>query len=258
MDKYTNSQQSPNIMDSEYFSGSQASVYFGDVWVDEINSFHFEAQQAKTPIFGYASQLFDAVARGPLFVRGTFTLNFKESGYLFLILNHLKEMEGKANPFFSSGTESNDPYRKSLAGNNLPLDGSIFTQRNIEQILDQSYASYAEGQRFNSTGNFASIGQEGRLRGGNDKAEDKYEKFENEIWRDPALGTDASLGLRRVDDHRINGFDIFISFGDFTNNFANHTIIKILNVHLLGPRMVLNPDGRPILEEYPFFARNIV
>lgn len=74
----------------DYFSGCQSKVYFGDVWVDDIITIQWSSSQNKTPIYGYASQNFDAVARGTFLLEGSLTIAFKEVGYLNAIMNLLK------------------------------------------------------------------------------------------------------------------------------------------------------------------------
>ena len=94
------------VYDQEYFSGTQATIYIGDVWVDEVTSFAFQVTQAKAPLYGYASQLFDAVSRGPRLVRGQFTINFKEAGYLWLVLERYKSIRGIKTPFVKTGARN--------------------------------------------------------------------------------------------------------------------------------------------------------
>lgn len=69
----------------DYYSGSDCKVFYGDIWVDDIVSIQFNVNQNKTPIYGYASQNFNAVAKGRVIVNGTLTIAFKETGYLNLI-----------------------------------------------------------------------------------------------------------------------------------------------------------------------------
>jgi len=69
----------------DYFSGIDAKVFFGDVWVDDIVTIQYTVSQNKVPIYGYASQLYDAVARGTVIVNGSLTIAFKEMGYLNMV-----------------------------------------------------------------------------------------------------------------------------------------------------------------------------
>jgi hypothetical protein len=72
---------------NQYFTGAQASIWIGDVWIDECYGIQFSASQSILPIFGYASTYFDAVARGKVLVQGAFEINFVDEGYLFAVLD---------------------------------------------------------------------------------------------------------------------------------------------------------------------------
>ncbi|MGN0357148.1 MAG: hypothetical protein ACI4E0_04930 [Blautia sp.] len=74
---------------TNYYSGTDARIYFGDIWVDEIVEIEFGLQEQVAPIYGYGSYTWDVVARGNRVVVGQFAINFKEVGYLQTILNSL-------------------------------------------------------------------------------------------------------------------------------------------------------------------------
>ncbi|MEN6526941.1 MAG: hypothetical protein ABFD84_13130 [Candidatus Polarisedimenticolia bacterium] len=71
---------------TRYFTGAQASLFVGDVWIDEVYGVQFAASQNVVPVYGYASTLFDAVARGKALTQGYFEINFVEEGYLYAAL----------------------------------------------------------------------------------------------------------------------------------------------------------------------------
>lgn len=73
-------------MNTEYFSGSQASIFIGDVWVDEIIDWQVSYGASATPIYGYGDTFFSHAAQGRVLVQGNFTINFKEPNYLLAIL----------------------------------------------------------------------------------------------------------------------------------------------------------------------------
>src|SRR6478736_6604519 len=81
-----------NIYDTQYFSGTQASLFIGDVYIDDLVSYAFTCTTTKTPIYGYASQLFDAVSKGTVIVNGTFSINYKQAQYLYLVLMRYKNL----------------------------------------------------------------------------------------------------------------------------------------------------------------------
>jgi|WetSurMetagenome_2_1015567.scaffolds.fasta_scaffold181467_2 hypothetical protein len=88
-----------------YFSGSQITMYIGDVLLDEAVFVSYQLQQNKKPIFGYASQYWDAVALGTVLVQGSLAVNYIDNKYLtILIFDVLSRKSGqtvaapKANP----------------------------------------------------------------------------------------------------------------------------------------------------------------
>ncbi len=261
----------PGIYNTEYFSGSQVALYIGDVWVDEITTISYAVSQARTPIYGYADQLFRDVSKGPIIVQGQFTINFKEAGYLFVILDH---------------------YHARIKGRSVlqPFQGSDEVSRlNIEQVLNSEMSTFERNKLFQDMANWASYehktglgpsegdisekaksaviesAQAGltgyaatlRAQGGIGKAENDFEDFEDAVWGKSQGDLDADT--RRADDPRLNPFDIFVSFGDYAgDNSANHTIQKLSDVHIVGTSKQIVIDGQPISEAYGFIARNII
>lgn len=243
------------VYDMDYFTGCQVATYVGDVWIDEIVNIQLEVTQAKTPIYGYASELWDALARGPKLVRGAFTINFKEAGYLFAVLKHYQEsIRGKAGIL--------TPYKGS----------NKIMRANIERIMSLPandpalYKAYADLAGFASEAQKQWIEKAGTKEAltygaGVDPAESVFEVFEDAIWKQNGIASfnkQFKVNSRSSLAGELNGFDIYIQFGDFTNDLANHTIIKLETVELVGQSMVINADDEPILEAYNFIARNWV
>jgi len=79
-------------INKEYFSGAQASVFIGDVWVDDIIAIDYSLQHSRVPIYGYGSQHFDFVPKGSISITGSFAINFREPNYLWLILERYKRL----------------------------------------------------------------------------------------------------------------------------------------------------------------------
>lgn len=231
------------VYDQEYFSSTQAAIYIGDVWVDEIVDIAFQVTHLKTPIYGYASRLYDAVSKGPKLVRGSFRINLKEAGYLHVVLDRWARMRGITNtPFTKSG---------AIKRSNIER---IYEDNNVTKIIQQGNDREALYSIFQSLGGFSSERQEGNW--GIDTAEKLFESFEDEIWKQGDI-INQSLD-RGADDPSINGFDIFVQLGDWTNDLANHTVLKICDVHINGDQVVIDGNGQPILREYSFLARNLV
>jgi hypothetical protein len=257
------------IYDSDHFSGAQVSVYIGDIWVDEVTSLSFEVTQNRQPIYGYASTLFDAVAQGNVLVQGSFSINFKEAGYLWLVLNRYKKMIGNRRP----------PVEEGGTGfvNGKLVSEAEFAQRlNIERIVsDINYdksrkvrdqktmaAIYAAQKASNLTG-YAS-GTRGS--GGMGGAEDAFEVFENLLWSsggnpegNAGDGYNAGKDARRSDSRSLNPFDIYIQYGDYTgDDRIHHTLQKLDSVYILGTSKQIVISGEPVQENYSFIARNLL
>ena len=269
------------IYNVEYFSGTQASIYIGDVWVDEITSFAYSVQQSRVPLYGYADELFRDVSKGQVIVQGQFTINFKEAGYLFLILDRYRQvlkgresvMRGAASPFLASDIvnqvnierlingeisvfERNKVLR-DLADLNAQSGGQGPIYDDFRKKRNELGASFNQGTGATAAASLGGFASDARQQGGVGSAENLFEVFEDAVWQKPQEELDAET--RRPDDTRLNPFDIYLTFGDFAgNNSANHTIQKLSEVHIIGSAKQLVPDGQPIQEVYTFIARNLV
>ncbi len=77
-------------INEQYFSGNQATIFIGDVWVDDIIAYDYTLQHSKVPRYGYGSEKFDLVPPGTQLITGSFTINFREPNYLWVILERYK------------------------------------------------------------------------------------------------------------------------------------------------------------------------
>ena len=67
----------------EYFAGANTVVYLDNFPLLECAGFSYEISESKRPIYGYASRLYDAIARGQVIVQGTLLINYVHQDYLF-------------------------------------------------------------------------------------------------------------------------------------------------------------------------------
>lgn len=247
----------PGIYNTEYFAGSQVAVFIGDLFVDEITAINFIAQQNRRPIYGYGDQYFRAMSKGQILVQGQFAINFKEAGYLWLILNeYKKKIRGQPNKF------DNVPFESS----------SQALQQNIEQVInnesidqDQRYSAIASlAEAYASLGGFSSTTRAAGKpfdketnTGGVGLAENIFEVFEDTIWgRDSRIGGLDASENRSPDDTDLNPFDIFIMYGDFAgDNRANHTIVKLEDCYIVGSAQKIEIDPLPVSEVYSFLGK---
>lgn len=125
---YTKTQAEHQHFPEEYFSGSDVSIYFGDTFVDEAMGLEFDLEERVAPIFGYNSYTFDAAARGQRIVQGSFTIAFKEAGYIHRIMDHIGQLTYRAKPRIAY----------DLAGDKARPEWLGGVQETIEELLDRA------------------------------------------------------------------------------------------------------------------------
>lgn len=246
------------LYNQEYFSGSQVGFYFGDVFIDEITSMQIAVRQRKMPIYGYNSQYFDRVVRGTVLVEGSFTINFKESGYLYTVLKHIK----------NRGSRYYDPrvnLDEAVPGQVRRAEDSEFSfveRRNIEAVINQKTESGREltNEELNSyyqdmAGYATSADREAVRLGQTSNSEKLFQEFENKVWGQSSLSSRA----RRPDDMKFDNINIYVTYGDIAGRGGiNSTARRVEQVSLTGHSQVIGIDGSPIQEQYTFFARDWV
>lgn len=261
----------------DYYAGSDCKIFFGDIWVDDIITIQYNSTQSKTPIYGYASQNFDAIARGQILVEGNLAIAFKETGYLNiiqatlesqrvdasqLIQGKIKKIQDNDQQKFVPGlTTINDDSKEKLdfsySANGTPQ--IIRQAQTIEQILTSKKSTEVLNTKFGGTS--AS------------DFEDFAEILEDSIWGDSNGKTlELENKLKRVDEFDYTGtggiltakghnysdvLNIMLTFGDINDTRAEHTMIVLNDIHFTSTSMIVAPNGDPIGEMYTFIARDI-
>lgn len=232
----------------DFYSGSQITVWFGNIMIDDINSIQWQYSQNKKPIYGYGSQQFDAVAKGTIIIQGEFVVNFRQRGYISMVLDEIKSIYGNID------NSEAWPEVKRLIG--LHLKQGTFGPTTSEELIN-----------IGNSSDFAEIAQ----------------MYETTIWGVSEKGTlggafGAGLGIEDkgslidnipppdVQQSNIlpDGFNILVTYGN-----PNHTAVKTLNehmqstvksivgVHLVGEAQSIQVGGQPCMEQYSFIARGI-
>lgn len=217
---------------ASYYSGTDIRIYFGDKWIDEIVEIEWSLQEQLAPIFGYASYTWDKVARGNRFVQGSFSINFKEAGYLQTIINSLS----------SDMTENKEWFNLAeFNGESPDNEGVNLKYTSVEHVLSnfsdlaEDYENALWGKESNST---AVI--DGR----------KKDTF--------FYGVNDNKNNKSLRDH---GFNILLTYGnqgDTSRGGLSHlTAQTIVGVQLTGVSQRVDPSGVPISEVYSFIAKDI-
>jgi hypothetical protein len=212
----------------DYYSGSQIAVWFGNVFVDDVASIQWQRQQNKKPIYGYASQMFDSVANGTVIIQGSFIINFKQSGFLSMVMDEIQQIY--------SGVTVVENYEAVQQLVQMHLRMGTFGPKTSEEIV--------------ALGNSPDFIAEAAA-------------FENIIWEDvkkppTTTGPDVYQPMIMPD-----GFDILINYGSTSGNehsrytdYLQSAEKALLGVHLIGESQVIQVGGQPVMEQYDFIARN--
>ena len=209
-------------INTEYFSGSQASIFIGEIWVDDILDWQCSVGANAMPLYGYGSTFYDRAIQGRVLVQGSFTINFREPNYLFAILS-------RARHFDNLTLNKNDPLIQS------PL--SPLLEKNELKELNYEDKRQMIDFFFNMKNN------EGT----------KVGPVYNMTTDNNTFNKISAEETNRFD---IPTFDIKIGYG---STLDENTIgEKILGVKLVGKGKVIMANGEPIKESYNFFARNLI
>jgi len=104
------------ISQTRYFSGTDAEIYFDEIYIDEVVQIQFQMQQNTLPLFGYNSYVYDQVARGSRIINGSFTINFTKANYLYDVLNTLSNSITSSEKMIIKDPENTiDEFDKSTA-----------------------------------------------------------------------------------------------------------------------------------------------
>jgi hypothetical protein len=219
---------------SEYFSGANVGVYFGDVLVDQVKDLQFNLQEQIVPIFGYGSYTYDAVAKGQRLVNGSFDIYFREAAYLKIVLDRIEEElggESKANPF------KYDSVPEEATIEHILEELSSKNSDDFDKLAD-GYEDAIWGKAKNSEVNLTNVGKK--------------------PYFIPLNGSVSGKVASK-------GFDILISYGPEARRqrknlgelSVNTTVQSINGVHLTSVELVIDEKGEPIFERYTFIARDI-
>lgn len=220
----------------EYYCGSQAQLYFGDVFIDECVYVGWNLSSAKIPIYGYSQRKYSTLAEGPIEVSGTFGLNFKENAYLYIIQAYI--------------AEKNDT---------LPREAQA-RKRRIERLLEVNH-SEREGVRNPGVGHQMQKTVNALATASDSVFQAIANEMEDVVWGVGGKNGRLADVLPHVGDRtradEFPSFDIYATFGNTEDPLAPSTVIKIEDVELTSRRMQYTIDGSPIVEHWSFIGRDV-
>jgi len=223
--------------DSTYYSGLDVSVYFNNIYIDEAVALQYQELEQVKPVFSYADYTPRRFSHGSRMIQGTFTINFKDSGYITKILQRLANEEGTDKDIKT--------LSKKMATKNLTLQqaalGGDFTLEDIVNVANQNdpnaYRDYMDS--FDET-----------YWGVNNNA---TSRTTDRIMKRPRYATTKE------------GFDILVKFGQpeevRNNQYPSYdkwgTLEIIRGCDIGSYAKAIDDSGRNILEVYSFVGRSI-
>ena len=215
----------------DYLSGSQANIYLESILLDEVTSMEWTVHQSKIPIYGYASQFFDEMARGAVIVQGQFSINFIQPNYLFSVLEawkHKKTLPGQTE--VETHNEMVEKIGKIISSPDVTEQDSIKTNKDLWTAINKVE---------------------------NQKDMDSFFKITNDVvWGPSKEEKRQTSEFGRTDSADFNGFDIEIQF-QWEGEPQPQTKQFIRNVHILGSSRVIMIDEQPVQEVYSFYAQKM-
>lgn len=229
---YASVGNAPNFNKFSFYSGSQITVWFGNILIDDIVSIQWQRMQNKRPIYGYASQKFDAVAKGTVLIQGNFVVNFRQSGYLSLVMGKIEQI------YNGIENKQNWPEIRKFIG--YHLKNGTFGPQTAEEIMDL---------------------------GNSDDFTTRAKAYEDIMWGtgipgDPELPvTSYPPDVKQANDIP-DGFNILVTYGNTAtkeartlNEYLQSTTKTIVGVHLVGESQVIQVGGQAVMEQYDFIAQ---
>lgn len=228
----------------DFYSGSQITIWFGNLMIDDINTIQWARTQSKKPIYGYASQQFDAVAKGTVLIQGNFGINFRQRGYLSVVLNEIKYLYKRY-----TGNQEDDEML------NADKDRWKEVRRLIGLHLRKGTFGPTTSDEIKSIGDSPDFMQLAKV-------------YEDVIWGDEVSGmypAKENILPADVSQSEIipDGFNILITYGNLSGSEARtikdqlqSTTKSLVGVHLMGESQVIQVGGQPVQEQYDFIAKS--
>ncbi|MAE81748.1 MAG: hypothetical protein CMB80_03345 [Flammeovirgaceae bacterium] len=222
----------------QYNCGANCTVAINDMYLAEVVGISYNVMDSATPIYGYSSRLFDAVAPGQKLVQGSFVINYVQPNYIF----H-KARKGANAELAALGHR----VVKAQAERMQSESESVLKPKELEAAQKKKKAQIKKGlsQIAEKRGKGAEIIASNQ---------DNFRSLEAHYWgkagggEKPLLAKDSTLiGPSRIE----------IMFGGNTRHKADH-MIEIHGVYIIGHGSAIQIDENVILEEYNFIGRDLI
>lgn len=253
----------------KYFSSNQGLVFIGPYLVDEVVACNYEIQQAKIPIYGYASSYYDVVAPGKIIVTGNLTINYIDSAYLYYVM--FEQIAKNANNTSSqlavkaavdSSNSRTTEIDNILYGVNSPLSDNKGQQNNPTTARDMKKISQFIAQDPQGSQRVMRELRE-KYWGTANSTNRKDQAFRSNVSAASIRAFANGQSLKSMGEtilharpDQMPAINITVSHGNPLD--SKHNTFRVLkDVDFMGGQMHISPSGQPQLETYNFIARSI-
>jgi hypothetical protein len=210
----------PSTNFGRYFTATQARMYIGNLFIEELAGCQFVLQGNQVPIYGYASESFDAIGSGKYLVQGQLMVHFISEGYLYTVLSEFKRLNG------NTTSASLTQFQNLLAS---------------QQTLQASNAaSTATGQA-----QIAALQQQRQSLLASDPT------LASAVKRTTLTNSTTAVGPNAV--YRKTPFDIVIELEGGGRTVTR----KITNCVLTSNEQIMGDADSPLLDSYGFIGRRL-
>jgi hypothetical protein len=270
------------IYEYDYFSGSSCLVYFEHILVDDCVRIGFNVQQQRRPLFGYASQYYNALAAGVVMVTGSFWIGFKEAAYIPIILKNITDarIHGDSGEFFGTPAIATGDVWATGTTDSMSLaegaaaagEGFEVERASVERLVEAAAADDQSATTARALTNvftqlgalsdaefegYAEMFEDAIWYGGNRPEDGRGDAFSDNLTSGESTTDEEFLAFRRADQYP--PFDILVTFGDINTQAANHTVQRIMDVSITGTEFAgIEPTGEPVMVRYDFLGRNVM
>lgn len=190
-----------------YFSGANCFVKINGIPALEMAGISYQVQESTSPIYGYSSRIFDAVAMGQKLVRGNFVINFISPNYLARIID-----SSRASINLQAVTEQYTKYGKDDMDNLVSANQATaqIAQVEAQRELLKTQLAAAEIQRLAEVEAFSKAAAAARsLLEGTEKETGVWDQIEETIYDQQAFAASLESSTQQSTQEMLNFYEDF-------------------------------------------------
>jgi hypothetical protein len=235
--------------DWEYFCGANIVLFTENMPLLEAAGISYNLIDSSAPVYGYCSQLFDAIAPGQILVQGSLVINFVHSNYLYEAIWFGRERSGipPAGPTSPLGVALPAMTRQAIGIPRGSDDWGTLLENISSARADQLMAwedSFWDAFRT----------REGLDYFGTPGLAETHPQMYDATGRPLSTPASYPYSVRSRVGSKYPGLQGPVNIDI---KFADKYLIRLTTVQFIGRGTTIQIDENVVLEEYPFFARNM-